>query len=129
VGVVEDEAVGGDDGEIFHACRGDEDAIGGITMNGSRQGVSFLDDLQGDWDYIPAVTVGLGAEPFFPVLRKLDFFPFLQAGEFGCDDRAAVDDLSTRGDELEGCGAESLGRGGEVEQRASIEQDHRAPLA
>lgn len=121
VGIVEDEAVGGDDGQVLKPSRRNDDAIGGITMDGIGQGVGFLDDFEGDWDYIPSVPVGLSAKPFFPVLRKMNSLPFLQAGEFGCDDGAAVDDLITRGDELEGCGAESFGRRGEVEQRAGIE--------
>ena len=129
VGVVEDEAVGGDDGQVLQPGGGDDEAIGGITVDGIGQGVSFFDDLEGDWNDIPSVAVGLGAEPFLPMLRKRDLLPLLQAGELCRDDGAAVDDLLGRSDELKGGGAEPLGCGGQIKQRAGIEEDHRAPSA
>ena len=93
VRVVEDEAVGRDDGQIFEARCGDDEAVCGITMDGIGQRVGFLDDFEGNGNDVPSVPVGLGAKPFFPVLRKMNSLPFLQAGEFGCDDGTAVDEL------------------------------------
>jgi len=93
VGVVQNEAVGRDDGQVLEPRRGDDDAICGITMDGSGQGISFFDDFEGDRNYIPSVAIGLGAEPFFPVLWKVDFFPLVQASELRRDDGAAVEGL------------------------------------
>ena len=93
VGVVQNEAVGCDDGQVLKPRRGDDDAIRGIAMDGIGQGVGFFNDTEGDRNYIPSVAIGLGAEPFFPMLWKMDFFPLLQASEFRRDDGAAVEDL------------------------------------
>ena len=86
VRVVEDEGIGGDEGHPIDARAGDENAVGGIAVDGFEQRPGFLDDFTGDGQKVPTVGVEEGAEPGFPMAVDLDSPSLLKAGDFADGD-------------------------------------------
>jgi hypothetical protein len=83
VWVIKDFLIRGQEEPVIFSGRRRQDSIGRVGVKCSWQAPGFFDNIQGDRENAPIISLQSFAQPSAPMEGKFDPSPILQASQFG----------------------------------------------